>query len=95
MDGDVGLSRAPGPQICEPKGDARFWLVAAASILAKIYRDNVMTRAAKDFPEYGWDRNKGYTGGSLKDSVHVKALVEYGLTHWHREKPCRTILDKL
>lgn len=53
--------------------------IAAASILAKTYRDNYMLKLNKKHPEYGWDKNKGY---GTKE--HVEAIKNYGYTQFHR-----------
>ena len=61
------------------KGDATYMSIAAASILAKTYRDDCMKRLAKDYPQYGWDRNMGYPAKS-----HREAIRQYGPTPHHR-----------
>ena len=53
--------------------------IAAASVLAKTYRDDYMMRLHEEYPQYGWDRNKGYP-----TSKHRTAIVEYGVTPYHR-----------
>ncbi len=60
-------------------GDAIYASIAAASVLAKTYRDDFMRSLAKEFPEYGWDRNMGYP---TKD--HIEAIRKYGYCKWHR-----------
>lgn len=65
---------------CIIKGDGKFASIAAASILAKTYRDEFMQKAHKDFNYYGWDKNKGY--GTLQ---HRKAIEKYGLCKYHRK----------
>lgn len=60
-------------------GDATFASIAAASVLAKTYRDDFMREIAKEFPQYGWDRNMGYP---TKD--HIEAIREHGWCKWHR-----------
>lgn len=60
-------------------GDATYASIAAASVLAKTYRDEEMTRLAAEFPEYGWDRNFGYP-----TREHIRAIREYGYTVHHR-----------
>lgn len=62
-----------------PRADALCPSVAAASIVAKVYRDTVMTTLARSFPAYAWDRNKGY---GTKD--HAEALDRHGVTVHHR-----------
>jgi len=61
-------------------GDAKYAHIAAASILAKTHRDEYMLALHNDFPEFGWDSNKGY--GTSK---HVSALMHYGQTTHHRK----------
>ena len=61
------------------KGDGKYMSIAAASILAKTYRDDYMNRLAKDFPHYGWVRNKGYP-----TKEHRAAIAKYGTTVHHR-----------
>ncbi|MBK6963054.1 MAG: ribonuclease HII [Bacteroidales bacterium] len=65
---------------CFIKGDGIYMSVAAASILAKTHRDEFMKKLHTEFPEYGWDQNKGY--GTLQ---HRRAIKEYGQTIWHRK----------
>jgi ribonuclease HII len=67
------------PHRCEIKGDARFACIAAASILAKTYRDSFMLEAHHQFPQYGWDENKGYP-----TPFHKKALRQHGYSPIHR-----------
>ena len=62
------------------KGDGKFLNIAAASILAKTYRDEFMFKAHQNYPEYGWIRNKGYP-----TSEHRKAIREYGSSPLHRK----------
>lgn len=61
------------------KGDAKFASIAAASVLAKTYRDDKMKALAKEFPEYGWERNMGYP-----TKEHIEAIKKHGFTKWHR-----------
>ncbi len=73
----------PYPKIqhtCVIKGDGKFASIAAASILAKTYRDEYMYRIHEEFPQYQWNRNKGYG-----TATHRKALEVYGLTPHHRK----------
>ena len=60
-------------------GDATYASIAAASVLAKTYRDSFMRSLALEYPEYGWDRNMGYP-----TPEHIEAIRRYGLTPWHR-----------
>lgn len=61
------------------KGDGRFANIAAASILAKTYRDDFMIAAHKEYPVYAWDVNKGYP-----TKAHRSAIAEYGASPLHR-----------
>lgn len=68
------------PYKCVVKGDATYISIAAASILAKTYRDNLMTQLDQKFPQYDWKNNKGYP-----TSKHIAAVNEFGLTKYHRK----------
>ena len=61
------------------KGDGKYMSIAAASVLAKTYRDDFMIALHKKFPEYEWNQNKGYP-----TSFHRKAILSYGITPFHR-----------
>ena len=67
------------PHTCVIKGDSLFLAIAAASVLAKTYRDDLMTRLAEEFPHYGWDTNVGYP-----TIQHRRALKAKGPTVHHR-----------
>ena len=67
------------PYTCLVKGDDRSMSIGAASILAKVYRDNLMKQLAGLFPEFGWETNVGYP-----TPHHKKALKEHGFTMYHR-----------
>ena len=67
------------PHICMIKGDARFASIAAASVLAKTYRDEYMLKIAAEHPQYGWDRNMGYP-----TKEHRAAIAVHGTTPHHR-----------
>jgi ribonuclease HII len=68
------------PHTCIVKGDSKYFSIAAASILAKTYRDEWMKNAAEKFPGYGWERNAGYP--TLE---HRKAVLSLGPTEIHRK----------
>lgn len=68
------------PHKCIVKGDAKFMTIAAASILAKTHRDAYMLGIHEEYPEYGWDTNKGYP--TLQ---HKLAIYQHGLTPYHRK----------
>lgn len=61
------------------KGDSLFFSIAAASVLAKVFRDEFMVRLHNEYPQYGWKKNKGY---ATKD--HREAILKYGITPYHR-----------
>jgi ribonuclease HII len=61
------------------KGDAKFMSIAAASVLAKTYRDDYMNRIHEEFPMYNWKQNKGYP-----TKEHREAIRKYGTTKYHR-----------
>ena len=67
------------PHTCIIKGDSKFMSIAAASILAKTYRDEFMCRIHEEFPMYNWKQNKGYP--TLE---HREAIRQYGTTPYHR-----------
>ena len=68
------------------KGDGKSFSIAAASILAKVKRDEIMKKASLKFPQYFWETNKGY--GTKQ---HIEAIKKYGYTNFHR----RTFLNKI
>jgi Ribonuclease HII len=62
------------------KGDGLYFSIAAASVLAKTFRDEYMERIHSEYPDYGWDRNKGYA-----TLYHREAILKYGVTPYHRK----------
>lgn len=80
------------PHKCVVKGDSKFLNIAAASILAKTFRDKLMENYHMKYPEYGWKDNKGYP--TLK---HRESLKKYGIVDIHRKTfklyDCQTLLD--
>lgn len=68
------------PHTCIIKGDTKFLSIAAASILAKTYRDDYMEKLAKEFPEYHWHTNAGYP-----TPPHRRAIKAFGATEHHRK----------
>ncbi len=62
------------------KGDGLFFSIAAASVLAKTFRDEYMEKIHYEYPVYGWNRNKGYP-----TSFHREALLKYGISPYHRK----------
>ncbi|MDR0727025.1 MAG: ribonuclease HII [Rickettsiales bacterium] len=71
------------------KGDAKSLSIAAASIIAKETRDQIMTELAAQYPEYGWDKNAGYPTAS-----HLQAIEKYGINQHYRKtyKPVKDLL---
>lgn len=67
------------PHQCVVKGDGKYFSIAAASILAKTYRDDFMEKIASEFPQYDWASNKGYP--TLK---HREAVLQHGFSPYHR-----------
>lgn len=68
------------PHTCIVKGDGKYLSIAAASILAKTYRDDYMDKLAEEYPQYDWQSNKGYP-----TRKHREAIKEYGITPYHRK----------
>ena len=68
------------PHRCILKGDATYACIAAASVLAKTFRDKLMQRLHQEFPLYGWKNNKGYP-----TKFHRQCIVNYGTTKYHRK----------
>ena len=79
IDGNRFYNETNIPYECIVKGDAKYMSIAAASILAKTHRDELMLRLHNEYPQYGWDRNKGYP--TLE---HFNAIEQYGPTPLHR-----------
>ena len=89
VDGNRFIPFCEIPFECIVKGDGKYLSIAAASILAKTYRDQLMQDLALEHPEYGWERNVGYpTKG------HRAAIKEFGITKYHR-KSFKLLPDQL
>ena len=73
-----GLLEVPARTVV--KGDATYMSIAAASVLAKTYRDDYMLRLHEEYPMYHWDENKGYP-----TAAHYEAIQKYGVTKYHRK----------
>ncbi len=76
------------PHQCIVKGDSKFFSIAAASVLAKTHRDELMQQLAEAHPQYGWQTNVGYPTRS-----HRAAIAEHGPTQWHR-RSFKLVADK-
>lgn len=81
VDGNKLIPDFDYPQKYVVKGDGKSASIAAASILAKVSRDRYMCELDKEFPQYGWAKNKGYL-----TAEHLVAIDEYGVTKYHRQK---------
>ena len=79
----------PIPEVAIIKGDAKSYNIAAASIVAKVYRDRLMYGYAEKYPEYDFASNKGY--GTAK---HIAALKEYGATPIHRRSFIKNFVNE-
>jgi len=79
IDGNRFKTELDIPYTCMIKGDARFMSIAAASILAKTYRDDLMLKLHQEFPDYSWNKNKGYP-----TKAHRLAIRKLGATPHHR-----------
>lgn len=77
------------PYECIVRGDGRFYSIAAASILAKTWRDQIMNELSKKYPVYEWNLNKGYPTGR-----HRLMIRKYGITEYHR-RSYRLLPDQL
>ena len=86
-DGNMTLDIS-APQKSIIKGDALVYSIGAASILAKVYRDKLMAEKAKEYPEYGFDRNAGY--GTAE---HIAAIKEVGICKLHRKTFVKNFWD--
>lgn len=80
IDGHLFYSYKKTPHLCIVKGDGIYASIAAASILAKTYRDEFMQRIHNEYPQYGWFKNKGY--GTAE---HRKGIALHGLCPYHRK----------
>lgn len=79
IDGNRFRTRLDIPYCCVVKGDGKYADIAAASVLAKTHRDEFMRRIAREYPCYGWEKNKGYP-----TRAHRLAIREHGLSPYHR-----------
>lgn len=79
IDGNRFRPQTDIPFTCFVKGDARFYSIAAASVLAKTWRDEYMEKIHQEFPHYDWKNNKGYP-----TKKHREAIAKHGITKYHR-----------
>ena len=80
VDGNRFKKYADIPHTCVVKGDGKYMSIAAASVLAKTYRDEYMETLARRFPVYNWKQNKGYPTQEHRDKIK-----EFGITDFHRK----------
>ena len=85
-----GNKKPRNDSICVVKGDAKFYEIAAASILAKTARDRYMISMSEDFPEYNFEKNFGYG-----TKTHFSAIRKHGLTKIHRSEWIRIDGEKI
>jgi len=87
VDGNYFKQYKEIPHTCIIKGDNTYYSIAAASILAKVSRDEYMIELHNEFPEYGWGSNKGYG-----TKYHIDMIRTYGETQYHRKSFLKNIL---
>lgn len=80
IDGNRFIPYPDIPHTTVVKGDAKFMSIAAASVLAKTYRDDYMMSIHKEYPMYAWDKNKGYP-----TKAHRAAIMQFGASPYHRK----------
>lgn len=80
VDGNRFIKYSGVDHLCVVKGDGKYTSIAAASILAKTERDRYMCELHQQFPDYRWDRNKGYP-----TKIHREAIERMGITQYHRK----------
>lgn len=80
VDGNRFYAYPAVPHLCVVKGDGKYAAIAAASILAKTWRDEYMQRLHKQYPDYDWQTNKGYP-----TEAHREAIRQHGITPYHRK----------
>ncbi len=79
IDGNRFRTKSVIPYTCMIKGDGRFYSIAAASVLAKTYRDDYMAEIHEEYPNYDWNKNKGYP-----TKKHREGIKQFGPTKYHR-----------
>lgn len=90
VDGKFIIPKFKIEQLAIIKGDGKSASIAAASIIAKVYRDEKMCKLAEEYPHYNWHQNKGYPTKS-----HVAALKEFGPCLWHRKTFLKKVLVEI
>ena len=87
VDGNKKIPNLDHEQVCIIQGDSQSASIAAASVIAKVFRDEWMSQLSSEYPHYLWQSNKGY--GS---SAHRQAISEHGLSIWHRRSFTKNLL---
>jgi ribonuclease HII len=89
IDGHIA-PKMPCPTKCIVKGDSKSVSIAAASIIAKVYRDDLMAKLGEEHPHYGWEHNAGYP-----TKKHLNAIQAHGITRFHRKTftPVRNFIE--
>ena len=87
VDGNKLINDFDFKQKCIIKGDSKSACIAAASILAKVSRDNYMEKIHEEFPQYNWKKNKGYLS-----SFHIEAIKKFGINKYHRKSFLKNII---
>lgn len=77
IDGNRFIPYKKIPHRCIIKGDATYTSVAAASILAKTYRDAYMYKIHREYPQYGWNKNKGYGTAAHRNAIEINGISPY------------------
>ena len=88
VDGNKKVKGLRIPQKNIIKGDSKSASIAAASILAKVERDEFMKKISIQYPNYHWEKNKGYLS-----KEHIEAIKKHGVTKYHRKSFLRNILN--
>ena len=92
IDGNRFIPYAEIPHSCIIKGDGKYYSIAAASVIAKTHRDEIMEDLHNHYPDYGWHKNKGYP-----TQAHRSAIADRGITEYHRKSfkllPDPTLFD--
>lgn len=89
IDGNKKITDLQMEQVTVIDGDAHSASIAAASVIAKVYRDRIMTDLSTEFPHYLWDSNKGYAS-----AAHREAIKTHGPTTWHRKTFLASVLNE-
>lgn len=89
VDGNKNIKGFEGNQECIVKGDGKSLSIAAASIIAKVTRDRIMQETAAKFPQYNFEKHKGYG-----TKLHVEKILEHGPCEQHRETFLKKIMSK-